>query len=305
MRPRSRFARFRLRGAHERRASNRSGSRNGRGHQRRADLGADKPRLQLAFNPVHGEISIPSAARKKPSTYQPAPNAGKTHLSLAPGVEAVKAGRSVYSVRSPTSSPRSPRPNAMARHALTRPSVEIKIQEDFHALGGDTLAMLETYVEGCDVVIHFIGDMAGSAPRAASVDDLLKRRPELAAQLGDKGLAREALGGFDLYPIGGMAHQSASTRTAPKRTSSLSRRPEGVQDGESFKPTDASRASQADTCAASGRPVLHQRRRSREAGPRFGGPRRADRGRHAAEDKTPQSPAAFAWAPVRRARQGS
>ena len=58
--------------------------------------GAAKPRLQLAFNPVHGEISIPSAARKKPSTYQPAPNAGKTHLSLAPGVEAVKAGRSVY-----------------------------------------------------------------------------------------------------------------------------------------------------------------------------------------------------------------
>ena len=98
------------------------------------------------------------------------------------------------SVRSPTSSPRSPRPNAMARHALTRPSVEIKIQEDFHALGGDTLAMLETYVEGCDVVIHFIGDMAGSAPRANSVDDLLKRRPELAARLGDKGLAREALG---------------------------------------------------------------------------------------------------------------
>ncbi len=32
------------------------------------------------------------------------------------------------------------------RRALTRPNVEIKIQEDFQALGGDTLAMLEEYV---------------------------------------------------------------------------------------------------------------------------------------------------------------
>jgi len=42
------------------------------------------------------------------------PGTGKTHLSLALGVEAVKAGRSVYS---PTSSRRSPRPNATAPFA--------------------------------------------------------------------------------------------------------------------------------------------------------------------------------------------
>ena len=51
------------------------------------------------------------------------------------------------------------------RHALTRPNVEIKIQEDFQALGGDTLAMLETYVEVCDVVIHFIGEWRVRPPR--------------------------------------------------------------------------------------------------------------------------------------------
>jgi hypothetical protein len=65
------------------------------------------------------------------------------------------------------------------RRELTRPNVEIKIQEDFKSRGGDTLAMLEDYIEGCDVVVHFAGEMAGSAPKATSVDDLLKRRPEL------------------------------------------------------------------------------------------------------------------------------
>ena len=29
------------------------------------------------------------------------------------------------------------------RHALTRPNVDVKIQEDFKALGSDTLSMLE------------------------------------------------------------------------------------------------------------------------------------------------------------------
>jgi hypothetical protein len=52
------------------------------------------------------------------------------------------------------------------RRALRRPNVEIKIQEDFKPLGGDTLALPETYVESCDVVLHFIGDIAGSARKA-------------------------------------------------------------------------------------------------------------------------------------------
>src|SRR5580704_6756373 len=73
------------------------------------------------------------------------------------------------------------------RRALTRPNVQIKIQEDFQNLGGDTLAMLETYIENCDVVVHFAGEMAGSAPASSSVNDLLQRRPELAARLAEKG----------------------------------------------------------------------------------------------------------------------
>jgi hypothetical protein len=72
------------------------------------------------------------------------------------------------------------------RRALTRSNVEIKIQEDFQNLGGDTLRMLQEYIEGCDVVVHFAGDMTGSAPASSSVDDLLRRRPEVAARLAEK-----------------------------------------------------------------------------------------------------------------------
>ena len=42
------------------------------------------------------------------------PGTGKSHLATALAVEAVKAGKLVYFSRSPTSSPRSPRPNAKA-----------------------------------------------------------------------------------------------------------------------------------------------------------------------------------------------
>jgi len=79
------------------------------------------------------------------------------------------------------------------RRALTRPNVEVKIQEDFKALGGDTLSMLEEYIKQCEAVVHFAGDMTGLAPAGSSVEDLLARRPDLEAKLAKKGMAREAL----------------------------------------------------------------------------------------------------------------
>jgi hypothetical protein len=79
------------------------------------------------------------------------------------------------------------------RRALTRPNVEVKVQEDFKALGGDTLKMLTEYIEQCEAIVHFVGDMAGSTPAASSVDDLLKRWPQLERWLAEKGLGRDAL----------------------------------------------------------------------------------------------------------------
>src|SRR5271157_162966 len=79
------------------------------------------------------------------------------------------------------------------RRALTRPNVDVEVQEDFKALGGDTLHMLEDYIAQCEAVVHFAGEMTGSPPPATSVDDLLRRRPELQARLAEKALGREEL----------------------------------------------------------------------------------------------------------------
>jgi hypothetical protein len=109
------------------------------------------------------------------------------------------------------------------RDALTRLNVEVKIQENFKPQGGDTLRMLQEYIEGCDAVVHFAGEMAGSAPASSSVDDLLRRRPELAARLAEKGMDREALARLT-YTQWERGSRSASTRTALGKTSSSSRR---------------------------------------------------------------------------------
>ena len=50
------------------------------------------------------------------------------------------------------------------RADLTRHNVEVKVQEDFKDLGGDTLDKLDVYIQNCDAVVHLAGDMAGSEP---------------------------------------------------------------------------------------------------------------------------------------------
>jgi hypothetical protein len=53
------------------------------------------------------------------------------------------------------------------RHGLTRPNVELKVQEDFIVSGNETLAMLDDYIKGCDGVIHLVGDMTGLTGRGS------------------------------------------------------------------------------------------------------------------------------------------
>ena len=40
------------------------------------------------------------------------------------------------------------------RTDLTRHNVEVKVQEDFKDLGGDTLDKLDVYIAHCDAVVH-------------------------------------------------------------------------------------------------------------------------------------------------------
>jgi len=69
------------------------------------------------------------------------------------------------------------------RHLLTRPDVEVKVQEDFIVSGDETLEMLDTYIQGCDGVIHLVGDMTGAMAKPQSVAAIASRYPELASSL--------------------------------------------------------------------------------------------------------------------------
>ncbi len=131
------------------------------------------------------------------------------------------------------------------RGALTQLNVEIKIQEEFQNRGGDTLAMLEDYIESCDVVVHFVGEMAGSAPVSSSVGDLLRRRPELAARLAEKGMDREALGRLT-YTQWEAWLAIGSNEDGARKNLVIVAPAYGVKRGAKFAPTDASRASQAE-----------------------------------------------------------
>src|SRR5437868_14205046 len=69
------------------------------------------------------------------------------------------------------------------RADLKGPLLEVKVQEDFIHLGGDTLALLDDYIAVCDAVIHLIGDATGAAPAPHSVQKLLTRYPDFAARV--------------------------------------------------------------------------------------------------------------------------
>lgn len=51
------------------------------------------------------------------------------------------------------------------RHELTSLNLDVAIQEDFGALGVDTLSKLDDYIRNCDAVIHLAGAKAGAAPK--------------------------------------------------------------------------------------------------------------------------------------------
>jgi hypothetical protein len=55
------------------------------------------------------------------------------------------------------------------RHDLTRPNVEVKVQEDVQDQGVLTLDELDIYIRACNAVIHLVGDMTGAAAWEADV----------------------------------------------------------------------------------------------------------------------------------------
>src|SRR5580704_16098495 len=62
---------------------------------------------------------------------------------------------------------------------LTRHNVEVKVQEYFKGLGGDTLDKLDVYIAHCDAVVHLVGDMTGAYPGERELRALLAKYPDL------------------------------------------------------------------------------------------------------------------------------
>src|SRR5215471_6974575 len=75
------------------------------------------------------------------------------------------------------------------RSDLTRHNVEVKIQEDFKDLGGETLDKLDVYIADCDAVVHLVGDMTGAYPNERGLSALLAKYPDLPAKLPPLGTA--------------------------------------------------------------------------------------------------------------------
>jgi len=75
------------------------------------------------------------------------------------------------------------------RADLTRPNVDVKDQEYFKALGGETLEMLDDYIASCDAVVHLVGDMAGAAPSERGVRAILEKYPNVGRELPPLGEA--------------------------------------------------------------------------------------------------------------------
>jgi hypothetical protein len=69
------------------------------------------------------------------------------------------------------------------RADLTRPDVEVKVQEEFKDIGGVTLDKLDRYVSACDAVVHFVGDMTGAAAKPTSTQAILAKYPDLFEKL--------------------------------------------------------------------------------------------------------------------------
>lgn len=73
------------------------------------------------------------------------------------------------------------------RGDLTRPNVEVKIQEDFKDLGGVTLEKLDEYIKRCDAVVHLVGDVTGAFARNPSTKAILDKYPDLPGKLAPLG----------------------------------------------------------------------------------------------------------------------
>jgi tetratricopeptide (TPR) repeat protein len=125
------------------------------------------------------------------------------------------------------------------RTDLTRHNVEVKVQEDFKDLGGDTLDKLDVYIADCDCVVHLVGDMTGSAPLRRDVDVLLAKHPDLVTELPPLGDALRD--GAEIS----YTQWEAWLALYHRKLLLIAEAADKAERGAGYAPTDASRAAQA------------------------------------------------------------
>jgi hypothetical protein len=124
------------------------------------------------------------------------------------------------------------------RSDLTRPDVEVKVQEDFTDQGGVTLENLDVYIKACDAVVHLVGDMAGAAAGTSSTKAILAKYPDLPRKLPPLG---EALG--DGVPVS-YTQWEAWLALYHDKVLLITRADSDASRGPAYAPTEASRAAQ-------------------------------------------------------------
>jgi tetratricopeptide (TPR) repeat protein len=125
------------------------------------------------------------------------------------------------------------------RGDLTRHNVEVKVQEDFKDLGGDTLDKLDVYIAHCDAVVHLVGDMTGSAPPELPLRALRNKYPDLADKLPPLGEVLRS--GVSLS----YTQWEAWIALYHGKRLFIAKAADGAERQPSYAPTDGSRAAQA------------------------------------------------------------
>jgi tetratricopeptide (TPR) repeat protein len=129
------------------------------------------------------------------------------------------------------------------RRDLTRHNVEVKVQEDFKDLGGDTLDKLDVYIAHCDAVLHLIGNMTGSAPEEPALLALRKKYPDLTDKLTP--LREALLSGISVS----YTQWEAWLALYHDKRLFIAEAADDAERGPKYAPTDRLRAAQADHLA--------------------------------------------------------
>ena len=125
------------------------------------------------------------------------------------------------------------------RSDLTRHNVEVKVQEDFKDLGGDTLDKLDVYIAHCDAVVHLAGDMTGSDPGKQALRALRAKYPDLADKLPPLGEALRNGSGVSY------TQWEAWLALYHGKRLFIAKAADSAERGPKYMATDASRAAQA------------------------------------------------------------